>query len=382
MTRATSADPWANHVSTDGFRRWLSRRLTSPGRLRLDRGAIVLFAAAAHLSLLALLAPALIPGGAALLLIATALLVVVMALPAAPEPSLTLLALARDSADRCPSAEPASILIESRPQTCEPIRLYGCTASRPEPPILVHPAAGHRDWADLMARVSHELRTPLNAVLGFSDLMDRGLFGPLGHQRYEEYVRHIHDSGRELLKSAEDTLAVTSLLAAPERHRPTDVVDLERVIADAWQFFGQQPAARGISIGQMIEPGTEVIGERRTLRQALVNLISEALARASTGGRISIAAHADHGRIVLEIGVPAAPDQCQREPGSLHTCLARTLLEYHGAPLVEEVSPASGWRATTCLDRATQHDFFLVGRHPGVQLTGANRRAGCHHASP
>ena len=66
-----------------------------------------------------------------------------------------------------------------------------------------------------MARVSHELRTPLNAVIGFSDVMDSELLGPVGHPRYREYARHIRDSGRELLKSAEDTLAITALLANP-----------------------------------------------------------------------------------------------------------------------------------------------------------------------
>ena len=88
-----------------------------------------------------------------------------------------------------------------------------------QPPAL---AANH-DWADLMSRVNHELRTPLNAVIGFSEMMALEMFGPLGNDRYQEYVRYIRDSADELLKSAEDTLALTALLtnAASPPMRPS-----------------------------------------------------------------------------------------------------------------------------------------------------------------
>ena len=75
-----------------------------------------------------------------------------------------------------------------------------------------------------MARVNHELRTPLNAVIGFSEVMALEMFGPLGNERYQEYVRHIRDSAGDLLKSAEDTLALTALLTnarnPPRRRSP------------------------------------------------------------------------------------------------------------------------------------------------------------------
>ena len=63
------------------------------------------------------------------------------------------------------------------------------------------PAAAAHPWGELMARVSHELRTPLNAVIGFSDVMQSELLGPVGHPRYREYARHIGECGRDLLKS-------------------------------------------------------------------------------------------------------------------------------------------------------------------------------------
>ena len=65
-----------------------------------------------------------------------------------------------------------------------------------------------------MAQMSHELRTPLNAVIGFSEVMLRELYGPLGHARYQEYAHHISESGGRLLKSSEDALAVTEAMSA------------------------------------------------------------------------------------------------------------------------------------------------------------------------
>ena len=61
-----------------------------------------------------------------------------------------------------------------------------------------------------LARICHDLRTPLNAVIGFSDLMRREMFGPLGHDKYMEYAEHIGDSGHNLLNAVDDIFEMTS----------------------------------------------------------------------------------------------------------------------------------------------------------------------------
>jgi signal transduction histidine kinase len=321
---------------------------------KIDRRGAILCAAIAHLALLAAATPAAGNGVLALLLIGTGLAVALVALAADPAQTSDVYG----ATDRVMTAlEPAAM---PEPEIAAP-------AAVRQPPLAAAPVNVHNaDWADLMARVSHELRTPLNAVLGFSDLMDRGLFGPLGHQRYQEYARHIHESGRELLKSAEDTLAVTSLLAAPGRHRPTEIVDLEALIADAWAFVAHAPHGCRPDLQLAIERGTEVLGDRRTLRQALVNLLTEARLRSCGGGAVRIEAAPSFGGIVLSVSVspvtPVAADVTVRDPvrdpGSLHICLARTLLEFHAAELDERISAAGRWEAVTRLELASQHDFF------------------------
>ena len=57
------------------------------------------------------------------------------------------------------------------------------------------------------------LRTPLNAVIGFSELMNQELFGPLGNSRYQEYVADIHSSGTHLLNLINDLLDLSKIEA-------------------------------------------------------------------------------------------------------------------------------------------------------------------------
>lgn len=65
----------------------------------------------------------------------------------------------------------------------------------------------------MVARMGHDLRTPLNAIIGFSDMMQQQLHGPLGSDRYHAYAEHIRESGKSLLTAIESTLAVTQTLA-------------------------------------------------------------------------------------------------------------------------------------------------------------------------
>lgn len=82
----------------------------------------------------------------------------------------------------------------------QPVRSRTPTAS--EPPL-----------DDLMARLCHDLRTPLNAIIGFSEIIERELLGPLGSERYQSYATHIRQSGIDLLAAVETTLALTQQLA-------------------------------------------------------------------------------------------------------------------------------------------------------------------------
>lgn len=230
--------------------------------------------------------------------------------------------------------------------------------SAPRRPPRITRDPRDRNWAELMARVNHDLRTPLNAVIGFSELMVLELFGPLGDERYQDYAQHIRDSATDLLKSAEDTLALTALTANPNRRDGAVACDLEQLTTDAWAFVCRKAAARDIMFVPYIPTGLEVLGEQRSLRQILVNMLSEAVGRAAYGERVILAAVIEGELIELAVSVSKERAAVARKDGSLAICLARTLLEIQGTTLLEVSSTNNGWRAVTVLDRAVQTDFF------------------------
>ncbi|MCK5711652.1 MAG: sensor histidine kinase [Hyphomicrobiaceae bacterium] len=219
----------------------------------------------------------------------------------------------------------------------------------------------NKNWAELMARVNHELRTPLNAVIGFSDMMALKLFGPVGDPRYEDYVRHIRDSANELLKSAEDTMALTALVAHPSTSDSSKTSELEELASEAWAFLSAKTATREIELELRIPAQLEVLGEPRALRQIVVNILSEAISRADRGARITIAASVEEELVQLYFTVSKERRVSARNGSSLAICLARALLEMQGSSLLEIECPVRGWGAVTVLDRAAQPDFFMDG---------------------
>ena len=224
--------------------------------------------------------------------------------------------------------------------------------------------AAHHDWADLMSRVNHDLRTPLNAVIGFSEVMALEMFGPLGNERYQEYVRYIRESASDLLKSAEDTLALTALLTNTRPAEGAVACTLEHAIADAWTFVERKAAGRDVQLDLMLPEGVEVLAEARTLRQVLVNMLSEGVTRAAPGGVVTVHAITDGELVEIVLSAGTAGPGATPRAGSLAICLARTLLEMQGTSLLEVETAAGGWRAVTVLDRAAQTDFFTDEVHP------------------
>lgn len=212
-------------------------------------------------------------------------------------------------------------------------------------------------WSDLASRISHELRTPLNAVIGFSDLMQRELHGPLGSPQYTEYSRHIGESGKALLKSAEDTLAMTSALARSEDATDHQPACMRELIASAVAFLQMEADRCDLVLHIGCEDGLAITGDRRTQRQVLLNMISDVIQSARCGSVITIEAR--HVGCTVRFDVQAlAPRHFEPAEDSLDLCLARALLEIQGAHLIVRHMPAGTRRVSTVFQAAAQVDFF------------------------
>ncbi len=223
-------------------------------------------------------------------------------------------------------------------------------------------------WPDLMARVSHELRTPLNAVIGFSDLMARELFGPVGDPRYEDYVQHIRDSANDLLKSTEDTLALTALVGEHDHMDDDSVADIAVVAAEAWEFVAPKAAAREIGAKFHIPSGVSIGGDTRTIRQILINMLTEAVGRARHGAHVVLLVTTEGDLVQLDLTVSRSRLSRKRESSSLAMCVARTLLELQGTSLLEFEDQTQGWHVVTVLDHATSApSYFQPFYHRATQ---------------
>ena len=213
-------------------------------------------------------------------------------------------------------------------------------------------------WAKLTAHMSHELRTPLNAVLGFSEMMTNEVLGPLGSS-YSSYARDIHASGRILLKSAEDALAITAMLTAPERKRARETTRLKSVIDAACVFAAPDLVARSIPVIIDIDPNIDIVGDHQVTRQMLINLIAEAVRTAAAGAILRIETKSTAEAIALSLSLATNKIGAATEEG-FGVILARTLCELSGAELTTAATGDGARKWTVRLLPAAQDDLFLA----------------------
>ncbi|HWT97715.1 MAG TPA: PAS domain S-box protein [Terriglobales bacterium] len=150
----------------------------------------------------------------------------------------------------------------------------------------------NRAKSSFLATMSHELRTPLNAIIGFSDLMARQSFGPIGNAKYLDYVNDVLNSGNQLLSIINDILDLSRVEAGKQELKPESLS-----LADIWP-----PIANGLSAAAgrkniRITTPTDLqevsfLADRRAVMQIVTNLINNSTKFTATGGEIHL--HARH----------------------------------------------------------------------------------------
>jgi two-component system cell cycle sensor histidine kinase PleC len=153
-----------------------------------------------------------------------------------------------------------------------------------------------------LANMSHELRTPLNAIIGFSEIMESGMFGPLGADRYREYCRDIRASGLYLLDVINDVLDM-SKIEAGRLKLDLEEVDLEPILADAMRVVSARAADKQLTLTSEIEPNIRIRADRRAIKQIALNLLSNAVKFTPDHGRVVV-----RGRIVSNHALLAISD--------------------------------------------------------------------------
>ena len=199
-----------------------------------------------------------------------------------------------------------------------------------------------------LANMSHELRTPLNAIIGFSEIMESGMFGTLGSDKYVEYCRDIHRSGEYLLDVINDVLDMSKIEAGRLKLDLEDV-ELDRELSDALRVVTTRAQEKKLKLTSRIASGIHLRADRRALKQIALNLLSNAVKFTPEKGRITVRGRLSRGAVVIGIqdsGIGIARDALQKlgrpfeqvesqltkthHGSGLGLAIAKSLIELHG----------------------------------------------------
>jgi PAS domain S-box-containing protein len=150
--------------------------------------------------------------------------------------------------------------------------------------------AANRAKSQFLANMSHELRTPLNAIIGFSEILEKEMFGPLGVPTYVDYARDIHQSGEHLLAVVNDILDLSRIEAGRMDVAELEV-DLGELISACLRMISVRAEEREVSIVTDLRClPLSIRGDMRSVKQALLNLLTNAVKFNKRGGSVTIRA--------------------------------------------------------------------------------------------
>ena len=202
-----------------------------------------------------------------------------------------------------------------------------------------------------MANISHELRTPLNAIIGFSEIMESGMFGPLGAEKYHEYCSDIRGSGQYLLEVINDILDMSKIEAGRIRLDFEDL-NLDSLLAEAMRVVAARAQDKQLQLTAQISPELRLRADRRALKQIALNLLSNAVKFTPYGGRVTVRGRASDRCITLAIldsGIGIAKDALAQlgrpfeqvesqltkshQGSGLGLAISKSLIELHGGSM-------------------------------------------------
>ncbi|MHB8835637.1 MAG: PAS domain-containing sensor histidine kinase [Candidatus Methylomirabilia bacterium] len=221
-----------------------------------------------------------------------------------------------------------------------------------------------RTKSDFLANMSHELRTPLNAIIGFSDIMVRGMAGPLP-SKPKEYLGDILASGKHLLSLINDILDLSKVEAGKMEIEPVEY-DLAELVNRSLVLFREKTAKHRLRLeAEIADAVGPVFGDERKIRQVLYNLLSNAVKFTPDGGTVIVRAKTVRGagRDCAEIsvfdtgiGISAADQKRlfqpfgqlshhltkEHEGTGLGLTLCKSFVEMHGGLIRVESAPGRG----------------------------------------
>lgn len=202
--------------------------------------------------------------------------------------------------------------------------------------------------SEFLANMSHELRTPLNAINGFSDIMKKEMFGPLGDPRYKEYVNDILFSGQHLLSLINDILDM-SKIEAGKMSLNAEYMRINDMITQVIRIVRGRAEDNRLKLIYDDVELPEIEADPRAVKQVLLNLMTNAIKFTPEGGAVTCAVEAKSAGLIIRIsdtGIGIAQEDIDRlakpfeqidsqhsrqhEGTGLGLALSKSLVELHG----------------------------------------------------
>jgi PAS domain S-box-containing protein len=156
--------------------------------------------------------------------------------------------------------------------------------------------------SDFLAKISHEIRTPLNAIIGFSEVMMEERFGPIGNDRYKDYLKDIRTSGSHIMSLVNDLLDL-SKIEAGKLDLNFSAVSTNDVINECVALMQPQANRERVIIRASLPDSVpDVVADPRSLRQIVLNLLSNAIKYNRSGGQVILStALESNGEVALRV---------------------------------------------------------------------------------
>ncbi len=156
--------------------------------------------------------------------------------------------------------------------------------------------------SEFLAKISHEIRTPLNAIIGFSEVMMDERFGPVGNERYRQYLKDIHSSGGHLISLLNDLLDLSKIEAGKLELTFVNV-NLNDLVQQCVAVMQEQANRERVIIRTSLPTSLpQIVADARSVRQITLNLLSNSIKFTGPGGQVIVStALTDDHEVVLRV---------------------------------------------------------------------------------